>query len=49
MEEADMDVVVLQLCGHQWPDGGDHWWASARLRQGDAGAREGSDTPAATS
>jgi len=25
-----MDVVVLQLCGHQWPDGGDHWWASTR-------------------
>jgi hypothetical protein len=24
MEEADMDVVILQLCGHQWPDGGDH-------------------------
>jgi hypothetical protein len=21
MEEAGMDVVVLQLCGHQWPDG----------------------------
>jgi hypothetical protein len=18
MEEADMDVVILQLCGHQW-------------------------------
>lgn len=19
MEEAGMDVVILQLCGHQWP------------------------------
>jgi len=33
MEEADMDVVILQLCGHQWPDSGDHWSLSASEQQ----------------
>ena len=78
MEEAIMDVVILQLCGHQWQTevtidkpqreraqaldsieatltSSDPKLASllaicpARLRRGDAGAREDSDTPAATS